>query len=406
MAFARRVPMLSVVPWLGLTTLFTTALRAQLTGGKEPVLPKPFLVPSINNPPRVVPAPAGFKPRVPDGFQVSVFARDFKVPRWLAVAPNGDVFVSDSGAGTVIVLHDPQYRGIAESRELFADQLNLPFGIAFHNEYVYIGDTNEVLRFKYDPKTSKRLGPGEHILSLPGFGYNQHWTRTLAFSPDGSKLLVAVGSQTNVSIEADKRRAAITECDPDGSNARIYASGLRNAVGIGFNPQTGALWASVNERDGMGDNVPPDYFTHVMENGFYGWPYSYIGQHIDPRIKPQQPDLVARAIVPDLLLEPHAAALEFVFYEGSQFPAQYRNGAFIAEHGSWNRRGRSGYHVVFVPFSGGQPTAAATPFLTGFVPAAAAKQVYGRPVGVTVARDGSLLVSDDGANVIWRVSRR
>jgi len=382
------------------------ASLAQLTGGKAPNLPKAFAVPSIDNPPQVVPAPEGFKPKVPDGFEVSVFARGFKVPRWLAVAANGDIFVSDSGAGEVIVLHDPRYRGAAESREVFADHLNLPFGIAFHNEYVYVGNTNEVIRFKYDPKTSKRLGPREHILTVPGFGYNQHWTRTLAFSPGGRQLFVAVGSKTNVSIEPDKRRAAITVCDADGKKARIYASGLRNAVGIGFNPETGALWASVNERDGMGDDVPPDYFTHVMENGFYGWPYSYIGQNLDPRIKPQQPDLVGRAIVPDLLLEAHVAALQFVFYEASQFPQQYRHGAFIAEHGSWNRHKRSGYEVVFVPFNGGRPTAAAKPFLTGFVAESGGKYVYGRPVGIAVAPDGSLLISDDGANVIWRVSKR
>ncbi len=386
-----------------LAILSLRSLFAQLTGGKEPRLPVPFKVSSTDNPPEVVPRPAGFKPRAPEGFQVSVFAEGFEEPRWLAVAPNGDIFVADSKPGKVIVLGDPKHEGKATRREVFAEGLNLPFGIAFHNDYVYVGDTNEVLRFRFDPRTSKRVGDREHILDLPGRGYHQHWTRTLAFSPDGKKLFVSVGSQTNVSTEANPRRAAISVADPDGKNAHIYASGLRNAVGIGFNPQSGQLWAAVNERDGMGDDVPPDYFTHVEEGGFYGWPYSYIGHHVDPRVKPQKPDLVARTLVPDVLLGGHVAALEFVFYEASQFPSRYHHGAFIAEHGSWNRHERSGYQVVFVPFENGKPSADPTPFLTGFAPNPSCKDVYGRPVGVAVMRDGSLVVSDDGANVIWRV---
>lgn len=382
----------------------TSRLLSQLTGGKEPQLPAPFQTSSPDNPPEVVPPPPGFEPRVPDGFRVSVFARNFEEPRWLAIAPNGDVFVADSRPGTIIVLHDPKRQGKAETRDVFADQLTLPFGIAFHGDYVYIGDTNEVIRFRYDPKTSKRLGAREHILDLPGMGYHQHWTRTLAFTPDGKKLFVSVGSETNVSIEPDRRRAAIIVADPDGKSAHIYASGLRNAVGIGFNPESGELWASVNERDGMGDDVPPDYFTHVVEGGFYGWPYSYTGHHVDPRIKPQRPDLVARALVPEVLLGAHVAALQFVFYEAGQFPQRYQHGAFIAEHGSWNRHLRSGYDVVFIPFGKGKPIGNPTPFFTGLVPDAKAKKVYGRPVGVAVAPDGSLLVSDDGANWIWRIS--
>lgn len=356
----------------------------------------------VFNPPVVVTPPAGFLPQAPPGFKVSIFARDFAVPRWLATAPNGDIFVADSQAGKVIVLQDPNRQGQAETRFTFAENLHQPFGIAFHDSYIYIGDTDEVLRFRYDPKTSRSLGQREHILDLPGGGYNQHWTRTLAFSPEGSKLFVSVGSKSNVSVESDPRRAAIIEADPDGKNSRIYATGLRNAVGIGFNPESGRLWASVNERDLLGDDQPADYFTSVAEGGFYGWPYSYLGRHVDTRVS-ARPDLVAKAIVPDVLLGAHVAALEFVFYEGQQFPEGYQHGAFIAEHGSWNRRTRSGYQVVFVPFKDGKPAASPIPFFTGFVPNPKAKEVYGRVVGVTVARDGSLLISDDGGRLIWRV---
>jgi glucose/arabinose dehydrogenase len=358
----------------------------------------------VNNFPVVVSPPPNFQPQVLPGFKISVFARGFEQPRWLSVAPNGDIFVADSAAGQIIVLYGRQQRGSAESRSTFADQLNLPFGIAFHEDYVYVANTNEVVRFRYDPATSKRLGDAEHIIGLPGMGYNQHWTRSLAFSGDGKKLFVSIGSRTNVSIESDPRRAAILVADPDGKSMRVYASGLRNAVGIAMNPQTGRLWTTVNERDDIGDDVPPDYFTSVMENGFYGWPYSYVGSHVDNRVTPR-PDLVANAIVPDVLLGAHVAPLQFVFYEGQQFPAMYRHAAFIAEHGSWNRRAKSGYQVVFIPFNDdGSPSAEPTTFFSGFVPDPAGKYVFGRPVGVAVEQDGSLLISDDGGKLIWRVS--
>jgi glucose/arabinose dehydrogenase len=334
---------------------------------------------------------------------MSVFAGDFQQPRWLAVAPDGDVFVADSAAGQVIVLHDPQRLGRAASRAAFAGHLKLPFGIAFHGAYVYVAETNKVVRFRYDPATSQRLGDAEHIADLPGLGYNQHWTRSLAFSSDGSKLFISVGSQTNVSIESDPRRAAILVTDPDGKNVRVYASGLRNAVGIATNPQTGVLWAAVNERDDIGDDVPQDYFTRVREGGFYGWPYSYIGSTVDNRVSPR-PDLVAKAIVPDVLLGAHVAPLQFAFYEATQFPASYRHGAFVARHGSWNRRIRNGYDVVFIPFHGGAPDGRPLVVLSGFVPDPAGREVCGRPVGVAVAPDGALLISDDAGRKIWRVS--
>ena len=316
---------------------------------------------------------------------------------------NGDVFVADSAAGEVIVLHDLGGTGSAQSRNIFADHLNLPFGIAFHDDYVYIANTNEVLRFRYDPNTSNRLSEAEHVLDLPGMGYHQHWTRSLAFSLDGKKLFVSVGSSSNISIEGDRRRAAILVSDPEGKNMQIYVGGLRNAVGIAVNPESGALWATVNERDDMGDDLPPDYFTRVVDGGFYGWPFSYIGAHVDDRVA-RRADLVASAITPDVLLEAHAAPLQFSFYDKQQFPASYRHGAFIAEHGSWNRRIRTGYQVLFVPFRDGAPAGKPTQFFSGFVPYPTGKEVYGRMVGVAIAADGSLLISDDGANVIWRVS--
>ena len=356
----------------------------------------------VFNPPLVASAPPGFVPQVPPGFSVRVFASGFEQPRWLATAPDGDIFVADSGSGKIIVLQDPNRTGRAETRFAFAENLHQPFGIAFHDSYVYIGDTDEVLRFRYDPKTSRALGGREHILDLPGGGYNQHWTRTLAFSPDGTRLFVSIGSKSNVAIESDPRRAAILETDPDGKNLRLYATGLRNAVGITVNPESSQLWAAVNERDLLGDDQPADYLTHVVEGGFYGWPYSYLGGHVDNRV-PSRPDLVAKAIAPDMLLGAHVAPLEFIFYEAQQFPPAYLHGAFIAEHGSWNRRVRAGYQVVFVPFKDGKPAGDPTPFFTGFVPNPNAKNVYGRMVGVTVAADGSLLISDDGGRLIWRI---
>ncbi|MCU1298205.1 MAG: L-sorbosone dehydrogenase [Acidobacteriaceae bacterium] len=355
------------------------------------------------NQPIVVPPPPNFEPQVPSGFRASIFATGFTSPRWLAVAPNGDVFVADSAANQVIVLRNRNVGEKAESREIFAEDLNLPFGIAFHDDSVYIANTNEVVRFRYDSVTSKRLSGAEHILDLPGGGYHQHWTRSLAFSPDGKQLFVSIGSRSNVAIESDPRRAAILVADADGKNSRIYASGLRNAVGIAFNSESNELWSAVNERDDIGDDVPQDYFTHVIDGAFYGWPYVYEGGHVDGRVT-QRPDLAAKTIAADMPLGAHVAPLQFAFYEGNQFPPAYRNGAFIAEHGSWNRRIRNGYQVVFVTFQNGRPTGKPASFFSGFVPDPAGKNVYGRMVGVAIAKDGSLLISDDGANVIWRVS--
>ena len=386
---------------LTIALLFPFILPAQVTHGQKSKLPTPFATKSAGNGPDRLRPPAGFLPTVPEGFRVNIFAKDFKEPRWLRVAPNGDIFLADTGAGEIVVLRDPQNTGGAQEREVFIGGMNRPFGIAFHENYVYVGNMNELLRFRYDPKTSKRLGEKEHLLDLPSGGHN---TRSLAFSADGKHLFIGVGSESNIDTGEDPRRAAVTICDPDGKNARLYATGLRNPVGLALEPVTGEVWTSVNERDELGDDLPPDYFTSLKDGGFYGWPYSYIGDNVDPRVKPQRPDLVARAMIPDVLLGAHVAPLQFAFYTGKQFPESYRGGAFVAEHGSWNRAKRSGYRITFVAFKNGKPSADPVPFMTGLVPDPGGHDVYGRPVGVTVAPDGSLLVSDDGADVIYRIS--
>ena len=332
---------------------------------------------------------------------MNVFAEGLKTPRWLGRAPNGDIFVAETGANQIDILRDPQKTGGAKDREVFATGTTRVFGIAFKDDYVYVGNTNELVRFRYDPKTSKRLGEAEPLMKLPSGGHN---TRSVAFSADGKHLFVSVGSGSNISTGEDPIRAAITICDPDGKNARLFATGLRNPVGLAIEPVTGEVWTSVNERDELGDNLPPDYLTSVKDGGFYGWPYSYIGSNVDDRVKPQKPELVAKAIIPDVLLGAHVAALQFAFYTGKQFPESYRGVAFDTEHGSWNRASRSGYQIAFVAFKYGKPSAVPVPFLTGLVPNPGGPDVYGRPVGVAVASDGSLLVSDDGAGKIYRIS--
>lgn len=380
----------------------TIPAAAQVTHGMKPKLAAPFASQSEGNGPNKTVPPAGFLPTVPVGFQVNIFAKDLKRPRFMAVAPNGDIFVAETGASQITILRDPQHTGGAQQSEVFVDKLNRPFGIAFHEDYVYVGNTNEVVRFKYDKQTSKRLGEAEHVLDLPGGG--GHFTRTVAFSPDGKKLYVSVGSSSNIDIEKDNRRAAVLVADPDGKNSRLYATGLRNAVGLATEPNTGEVWVAVNERDELGNDLPPDYLTSIKDGGFYGWPYSYIGSNVDTRVKPQQPELVAKAIIPDVLLGAHVAPLQFAFYTGTRFPDSYRGGVFVAEHGSWNRMPRSGYQVAFVGFKDGNAAVDPVPFLTGFNTDPTGKNVYGRPVGVAVAPDGALLVSEDGSGIIYRVS--
>jgi len=386
---------------LSFTIFLPYQAPAQVTHGQKPKLPAPFASKSAGNGPEKRTPPAGFLPTVSQGFRVNVFATNFKRPRWLTVAPNGDIFLADMGSGEIIVMRDPGQTGGAQVREVFVDGQRRPFGIAFHENYVYVGNTNEVVRFAYDPKTSKRLGEAEHLLDLPTGG---HDTRSLAFSADGKHLFIGVGSESNIDTGEDPRRAAVTVCDPDGKNARRFATGLRNPVGLGLEPVTGEVWTTVNERDELGDDLPPDYFTSLKDGGFYGWPYSYIGDNVDPRVKPQKPDLVARSIIPDVLLGAHVAPLQFAFYTAKQFPESYWGGAFVAEHGSWNRAMRAGYQIAFVAFKGGKPSADPVPFMTGLVPDPGGPDVLGRPVGVAVAPDGALLVSDDGAAVIYRIS--
>lgn len=377
-------------------------LPAQVTHGQKPKLPAPFASNSVGNGPESEKPPAGFLPTVPAGFKVNIYLSGIRRPRWLAVAPDGNIFLANTvGNGEIIILHSGKDTSVAPEREVFVDGMNRPFGIAFHDDYVYVGNMNELVRFKYDPKTSKRLGEKEHLLGLPSGG---HDTRSVAVAPDGKHLFISVGSASNINTGEAAIRAAVTICDLDGKNARQYATGLRNPVGLAIEPATGKVWTSVNERDELGDDLPPDYFTSLKDGGFYGWPYSYIGDNVDPRVKQEHPELVKRAIVPDVLLGGHVAPLQFAFYTGKQFPESYWGGAFVAEHGSWNRATRSGYQVAFVAFKDGKPSADPIPFLTGLVPNPTQKDVLGRPVGVTTAPDGALLVSDDGAGVVYRIS--
>ena len=392
-------------------------------------LPAPFATPWFRKPTRVVAMPDGHRLTVPAGFDVTLFVDNLQFARFMALAPNGDVFVGEPvrTAGKITILRDADGDGVAEWRETFATGLNRPFGLAFWKNYLYVGNNDSVVRFAYEPGQTKAQGEPERIAELPPSdaaldqdtatrlniplnqtrGYN-HWTRNVIFSPDGTKLYVSVGSATNATPEDPSggvSRAAIHEYNPDGSGHREYAGGLRNPVGLAFFPGTNTLWTAVNERDHLGDDLVPDFITSVRAGGFYGWPYSYIGKHVDPTVTTPRPDLVAKAIAPDILLPSHAAALGLLFYTGSQFPAEYRNSAFVALHGSINRSKLSGYSVVRVPFGNGAPAGPPQDFLTGFIARDDdEKQAWGRPVGLLQLPDGSLLVSDDGGNRIWRIS--
>ncbi len=369
-------------------------------------LPAPYHTESARRPSKQVPMPAGAKLTVPKGFKLNIFAEgDFKVPRWMALAPNGDVFLSDSGANSVIVLRDKNKDGVAEERFVFSNKLSQPFGMAFHKEWFYVANTDSIVRFKYKPGQTAAEGDPEKLVELTPGGYNQHWTRNLLFSPDGTKLFVSIGSASNVSVEADPRRGAISVYDPDGKNHRIYAGGLRNPIGLAWNPKTGELWTAVNERDGLGDDLVPDYATSVKEGGFYGWPYSYLGQNEDPRRKGESPELVKKSIVPDVIFQSHVAALGIQFYTGKMFPKDYQGYAFVAFHGSWNRAKLSGYKIVRIKFNNGKLVANSyQDFVSGWLPDENSNEVWGRPVGLLVAADGSLLITDDGGDKVWRVS--
>ncbi|MCC6744046.1 MAG: sorbosone dehydrogenase family protein [Acidobacteria bacterium] len=360
--------------------------------------------PDSNNGPQVVARPEGAELLLPPGFAIELFASgEFKRPRWLALAPNGDVFLSDSAAGAIFLLRDTDGNGVSDVRFAYATGLNKPFGLAFHDGSLFVGNTDAVVRFDYrDGDTAARAAPVQ-IVDLPGRGYNEHWTRNVAVSPDGQFLFVTVGSETNVEAEADPRRAAILRMKLDGSEMKVYASGLRNPVGMAFHPSTKALWSVVQERDRLGDDLVPDYLAAIREDAFYGWPFSYLGKTEDPRRKGERPELVATAIAPDVLFQAHSSALGLAFYDGTMFPEEYRGDAFVAFHGSWNRSKRTGYKIVRVKFEDGRPVGGYDDFCVGWMLGEDVKEVWGRPVGLLVQRDGSLLVVDDGANCVWRI---
>jgi glucose/arabinose dehydrogenase len=373
---------------------------------------QPYHSPSAENHPKIVPRPEGAWPQAPAGFKVTQFATGLTQPRIITRAPNGDLFVAESAANQIRVLRDADGDGKPELNEVFATNLNRPFGIAFfplgaNPRFVYVGNTDSVVRFDYTPGATQASGPAETIVpNIPSgnesVGGGGHWTRDLEFSPDGKTLYVAIGSRSNATDDAsEERRAMILAFDPDGGNERIFAAGIRNPVGLATHPETGALWTSVNERDGLGDNLVPDYITHVQPGGFYGWPWFYLGPNQDPRHKGKHPELKAKTILPDVLLQSHMASLDLAFYDGANFPVDFKHDAFACQHGSWNRARRVGYKVIRIPLERGVATGEYEDFLTGFVTPDG--NVWGRPVGVAVTSTGALVVTDDASGTIWRV---
>jgi glucose/arabinose dehydrogenase len=425
------VLMSSTLVGLALATLVQHAFAESPGIGANPTLPKPDLSASAERFSRVVGWPEARAPTAPNGFSVRAYARGLDSPRWLYVLPNGDVLVAEartlpkserpaavrrnmvlSGSvgispNRITLLRDADRDGVAETRSVLLENLNQPFGMALVGDNLFVANTDGVLRFPYKGGETRIEAPGEFVLPLPAGGYNNHWTRNIIAKPDGRKLYISVGSASNVGefgMHEETRRANILEINPDGSGEKIFASGLRNPNGMAWAPVTGDLWTAVNERDGLGDDLVPDYITSVRENGFYGWPYSYFGPNEDPRLKGKRPELVARAIVPDYAVGSHTASLGLAFYNGQAFPERYRGGAFVGQRGSWNRSSFAGYKVLFVPFRDGKPAGPPEDFLTGFLANAQSGEVYGRPVAVAVLPDGSLLVSDDAGNTVWRVA--
>lgn len=418
---------------LSISVIAAAAIAAVNTFGPHPDLPNPVQhwLPTVN----VAPArgwPKDAMPTPAKGFAVKAFARGLDHPRWLYVLPNGDVLAAESnspqgpikgirdwvermvmaraGAGVkspnrIVLLRDTNGDGIADKQTIFIKGLYSPFGMVLVGNTLYVADTDAVVMFPYRDGDTSITANAKKLVDLPAGDIDYHWTKNIIVSPDGSKLYVSVGSDSNIGdngMENEKGRAAIWEVDRATGKHRIYASGLRNPVGMDYQPQSGALWVAVNERDEMGNDLPPDYMTHVQEGAFYGWPYSYWGGHVDERVKPQRPDLVAKAIAPDYALGAHTASLGLTFYKGALFPQRYQGGAFIGQHGSWNRSELSGYKVIFVPFTNGKPSGRPEDILTGFLNDDG--DALGRPVGVTVAKDGALLVADDVGNTVWRVA--
>ena len=427
--------LITAIIGLGLVACGEQAILPFKAGtGPEPSLPAPntTLIPTVN----IAPAkgwPEGVKPQSAPGFAVNALATSLDHPRWLYVLPNGDVLVAESnapakpddgkglkgwvmklvmkraGAGVpsadrITLLRDADGDGHAEKRSVFLQDLHSPFGMVLVGNDLFIANTDALIRFDYREGITEITSLGEKIVDLPAGRINHHWTKNVIASPDGSRLYVTVGSNSNVGengLDKEINRAAILEVNPATRSARVFASGLRNPNGLAWQPQTGVLWTVVNERDELGSDLVPDYLTLVKEGGFYGWPYSYYGEHVDQRVKPQRPDLVAAALVPDYALGTHTAPLGLAFYDNARLPARYQGGAFIGQHGSWNRRPRSGYKVVFVPFDAGRPNGDMEDILTGFV--SPDGHAWGRPVGVVVDRHGAVLVADDVGNCIWRV---
>jgi glucose/arabinose dehydrogenase len=394
-----------------LSPLFAAAALSGLTGSAQgqyapakthlrPAdLPKPFATPSANNAGKIVARPEGADLTLPPGFKAEVFAEDFQFPRGIAVAPCGDVFVAEASAGRITVLR-PGSDGKPAKREVFVEDIRRPFGIVFWKDGMYVGTPNAVLRYAYKDGQMQAEGDPQTIVSgLPTEG---HWTRTLAQDPRTGKMYISIGSSKDVGEESDARRATICEFNPDGSGFRIYATGLRNVVGMAFHPQSKKLWASVQERDFLGDDLVPDYVTSVQEGGFYGWPWYYIGANLDPRMT-ARPELAAKSLTPEVLLTSHTAAMCMVFYTGTQFPKEYRNDAYVALHGSSNRSKRVGYSIVRVRFKNGKPVGGYEDFVTGWMMGENDPRVWGRPVGIAQGKDGSLFLTDDGANKVWRI---
>jgi glucose/arabinose dehydrogenase len=376
-----------------------TAFAADTPGTKHQIsvqnLPKPYATPAVDNSSQTVLRPPGAMPQVPKGFSISVYASGLSDPRWMALAPNGDVFLAEPDAGKITLL-----RG---GKPLtFATGFDRPHGLAFHDGALYVGDMNAVWKLAY--KDGATQAGARSRITKQGFGGKQgHSTRDIAFAPDGT-LYVAIGSAGNVETTDPLTRASVQKVNSDGTFS-TFASGLRNPVGIVFQPGTNQMWVSVNERDGLGDNLPPDYATHVVSGAFYGWPYAYIGPHPDPTYGTKRPDLVAKTRTPDVLIQAHSAPLGLVFYEASQFPTEYKGDAFVSLHGSWNAGQPHGYKVVRIHFANGKPAGGYEDFVTGFWDGKTSPaKVYGRPAGLLVAKDGSLLIADDAGKTVWRVS--
>ncbi|NBF08516.1 PQQ-dependent sugar dehydrogenase [Pseudomonas sp. Fl4BN1] len=413
----------------------TSSLQVSDGTGPNPKLPEPnpTLIPTVN----IAPAigwPQDGKPVAAAGTQVNAFAENLDHPRWLYVLPNGDVLVAETNAppkpddsqgirgwiaskvmsragaaapsaNRITLLRDLDHDGVAETRTVLLENLNSPFGMTLVGNDLYVADTDKLLRFPYQDGDTRISAPGTKVLDLPGGTLNHHWTKNVIASKDGSKLYVTVGSNSNVGengLDKEQGRAAIWEVDRASGEHRLFATGLRNPNGLAWEPVSGALWTAVNERDEIGSDLVPDYITSVKDGAFYGWPFSYYGQHVDVRVKPQNLDLVAKAIAPDYAVGPHTASLGLTFAEGSKLPAPFTEGAFIGQHGSWNRNPHSGYKVIFVPFSTGKPQGQPVDVLSGFLNAD--EKALGRPVGVVIDQQGALLVADDVGNKIWRVS--